>query len=116
MASARRPPAEARHDTTHLLLWEEEKATVNNSPGRLHNPTITDIRDALGRTLREDFELAWKQACTHVGIDVDRSEVTDEQFDRLIAEIATIDPLSHVMAMSWRIRRTASRKLAALGR
>jgi len=89
---------------------------VNDGPARLHNPTVRDIRDALSRTLRDDFELCWKQACAHVGIEVDEMAPSDEEFDRLITEIATIDPLCHVMAMSWRIRRTAARKLAALGR
>jgi len=99
-----------------MSITEGGIATVPATATTLHNPTIDDVRGALTRTLREDFEPAWREACTRVGIHPDAHALGDEEFDRLIAEIATIDPLSRVMALSWRIRRTAARKLAALGR
>ena len=49
-------------------------------------------------------------------IDPDAEQVDDLAFDRLLDSLAEQDPRSRVIATSWRIRRTAARKLAELGR
>ncbi len=80
-------------------------------------PTVDDIRTGLLRVLGED-ELAtlWAASCTRLGVPAETRALSEDQVDRLLGMVAQHDRLCHVMAMSWRIRSTAARKLAALGR
>ncbi len=78
--------------------------------------TLQDVRTGLSRALREDYEATWLAACAAAGTDPGPGDADDPAFDRLLDGIAAQSPLCRVMAMSWRIRRTAARKLEALGR
>jgi hypothetical protein len=70
----------------------------------------------LSRLLGDRYPCVWMGLCSAVGIDAESPVVNDDEFDRLLDEMAQQDALCHVLAMSWRIRRTAAAKLAALGR
>jgi hypothetical protein len=49
-------------------------------------------------------------------VATDAATIDDDHFDRLLDAIAAHNRLCRVMAMSWRIRRTAAFKLATLNR
>ena len=79
-------------------------------------PTLDDLRTGLSRTLGPDFVAAWADICRRADISADVTTLDDRSFDRLLEAIAEQDRLCRVMAMSWRIRRTAAQKLAAINR
>ena len=80
------------------------------------DPTVDQVRDVLRRVLGDLFEQTWSRACVAARVDPDADHADDVGFDRLLDSLAEQDPLSRVIATSWRIRRTAARKLAELGR
>ncbi|GAA1881901.1 hypothetical protein [Lapillicoccus jejuensis] len=80
-------------------------------------PTVTDVRDGLEATLpADDFELVWAEVCARVGVPTTVSVLDDAQLDSLLTQVAAQGSLCRVLAMSWRIRATAARKLTQLGR
>ena len=79
-------------------------------------PTVEDVRIGLRRTLGENFDTVWPDVCARLGVPSDTQTLPDDRFDDLLTAISGHDRLCHVLAMSWRIRRTAARKLAELGR
>jgi hypothetical protein len=79
-------------------------------------PSFSDIRGGLAKTLLDDFQPAWAEICRSAGIAPDCHDLDDEAIDHLLEVIAGRDPLCRVLAMSWRIRRTAAQKLAEIGR
>lgn len=83
--------------------------------GTAQPPTLVDVRTGLNRTLGSQFEDAWLKICVRADISPDADSLDDAQFDQLLDAIADHDRLCRVIAMSWRIRRTAARKLADLG-
>lgn len=79
-------------------------------------PAVEDVRIGLRRTLGENFDTVWPDVCARLGMPPDAQTLPDDRFGDLLTAIADHDRLCHVLAMSWRIRRTAARKLAELGR
>lgn len=80
-------------------------------------PTVGDVRDGLRATLdADDFDRVWADVCRTTSISPDASTVSEATLDHLLTEISAQDRLCNVLAMSWRIRCTAARKLAELGR
>lgn len=90
--------------------------TFTNRRDAVAPPTVGDLKTGLGRTLGQDFESAWADICARADIGTDAATIDDDHFDRLLDAIAAHDRLCRVMAMSWRIRRTAAFKLATLNR
>lgn len=91
-------------------------STISDRSSAIGPPTVEDLREGLRKTLGDGYEEAWRSMCSTLRIDPTASTLTDEEFDRLLDEVASHDRLCHVLSMSWRIRRTAARKLAELGR
>ena len=92
-------------------------AVTRNQSNPSAPPTVDDVRDGLRATLAPvDFERVWTEVCAHVGVPTTVSSLPDSELDALLDQIATQDRLCKVLAMSWRIRCTAARKLHALGR
>ena len=79
-------------------------------------PTLSQVRRALERVLGNEFDGTWHRLCDRLTVDPTADDVDDEQFDRVLTGLEEADPLSRVVATSWRIRRTAARKLAELNR
>lgn len=86
------------------------------STASLGAPTVSDIRSGMERLLTEDFDAVWAELCAAARIPVSTVTLDDTEMDRLLAALAARDALCRVLAMSWQIRRTAARKLSALGR
>ena len=82
----------------------------------LHAPRVDEVRESLRRLLGDDYEAAWAAACARVPMNIDTPVLDEDQFERLLDGLAERGSLSRVIAMSWRIRRTAARKLSELGR
>lgn len=80
------------------------------------DPEVRDVRESLTRVLGDDFEATWADVCGRVPIDPLADVIVDAEFERLITLLAERGSTCRVIAMSWKIRRTAFRKLAALGR
>jgi hypothetical protein len=80
------------------------------------SPTVTDIRDRLERALGAEFDAAWADLCERANIRSDVPPDDELSIEVLLDQVALRDPLCQVMSLSWRIRRTANRKLHALGR
>jgi len=83
---------------------------------RITAPTIGDVRGSLQQVLQEEFDPVWTVVCAAVPVAVTVEQLDEEGLDRFIAALAEQGPLCRVVAMSWKIRRTAARKLAELGR
>jgi hypothetical protein len=80
-------------------------------------PTVLDVRAGLTQTLgAEESDRLWSSICTEVGVHTDATDLDAEQLDRLLTALSGHGRLCNVLAMSWRIRATAARKLADLGR
>jgi hypothetical protein len=90
--------------------------TSTTSHSTVPPPTIDDFRLTLRRSFGDDFNSVWEKMCASAGIPPDARSLDDQQADRLLDVIAAKDRLCHVISMSWRIRLTAARKLAELGR
>lgn len=88
--------------------------TTRRDAGRA--PTLADVRAGLTKTLGDEYDGAWQAACSKAHVAPDATAVDDAQFDALLTAIGERDRLCHVLALSWRIRRTAARKLSELGR
>jgi hypothetical protein len=74
------------------------------------------VRGSLAHVLGAEFETTWTDVCREVPIDPAADTIVDAEFERLITLLAERGSTCRVIAMSWKIRRTAARKLAALGR
>lgn len=80
-------------------------------------PTVVDVREGLAATLpAETFDLVWAEVCARVGVPTTVSVLHEDELDRLLTHVAAQGSLCRVLAMSWRIRSTAARKLTQLGR
>lgn len=80
-------------------------------------PTVTDVREGLAATLPADtFELVWAEVCARTGVPTTVSDLDEADLERLLTHVAGQGSLCRVLAMSWRIRATAARKLTQLGR
>ncbi len=86
------------------------------STASLGAPTVSDIRSGMEQLLTDDFDAVWAELCAAAQIPASIVTLDDTGMDRLLAAVAARDSLCRVLAMSWQIRRTAARKLAALGR
>ena len=120
------------------------RATVSDRRAATTPPTIIDVRNGLRRSLGPAFEDVWETVCLSCDIphsrpprhqaeegDVDAHGATDAgqdvisdvvlseaviDLDRVLDVVADQDALCRVLAMSWRIRRTAAVKLKEIGR
>lgn len=89
--------------------------TVTRPPATA--PTVDDVREGLRATLTPVvFERVWAEVCAQISVPTTVSSLPDSELDALLDQIATQDRLCKVLAMSWRIRCTAARKLHQLGR
>ena len=78
--------------------------------------SFADMRVAAARVFGDDHPATWDTLCAAADVAPDAVDASDEQIDAVLDGLAAHDPLGRVMAMSWRIRRTAARKLTELGR
>lgn len=79
-------------------------------------PTVGDVRTGLQQSLGTSYDAVWAELCDRLRVQPDVASLAPDQLDRLLDQLSQHDPLCRVLAMSWRIRCTASRKLAAVGR
>jgi len=79
-------------------------------------PSVGDLRRGLKQVLDEGYEAVWASICTRAGADPTAANLNDGDFEALLSALGDLGPLCAVLATSWRIRRTAARKLAELGR
>jgi hypothetical protein len=79
-------------------------------------PSAVDVEKGLAQVLGEEGPMVWSDICAqaHVGPAANTIDGTD--LDRLLDVLAAQSRLCAVLAMSWRIRRTAAQRLAELGR
>ena len=90
-------------------------ALVRSDAGRA--PTVHDVRTGLVQTLgAQEGEAVWTSLCTSLGVPAGVDELDPGRFEELLTLLSHHDRLCHVLAMSWRIRSTAARKLAEIGR
>jgi len=92
------------------VLSTQPYPTTSPSPG------IEDVRFGLSKALLGAYEPAWAEICRECGIVPDCTHLDAAKFDHLLEVLARRDPLCRVLAMSWRIRRTAFQKLEQIGR
>ncbi len=79
-------------------------------------PTFASARDGVRQVLGEDFAATWLAVCAAADVPETATGLDDADFTRFLAIVSEESPLLRVLAMSWQIRRTASRKLAEIGR
>ena len=82
------------------------------------HPTVGDVRESAERLLGNEFATIWADVCHQAGV-ADEPAAVDldaDAFGRLLDALAGKGSTSRVIAMSWKIRRTAALKLAELGR
>ena len=79
-------------------------------------PTVDDVRLGLQRTLGCEFVTVWAAVCATLAVAPEITTLPADRFDELLTAVSHHDRLCHVLAMSWRIRCTAARKLAELDR
>ncbi|MEZ5216007.1 MAG: hypothetical protein R2705_02380 [Ilumatobacteraceae bacterium] len=79
-------------------------------------PDILDVKHSLERVLGEEFDAIWADICTSCALGGDEQHLDDGPLDKLLDTLISKGAICRVVAMSWKIRRTAAHKLAALGR
>ncbi len=80
-------------------------------------PTVHDVRTGLEQSLGlKGGEAVWSSLCAALGVRTDVASLEPDRFEELLTLLSRHDRLCHVLAMSWRIRATAARKLADIGR
>jgi hypothetical protein len=90
--------------------------TTSSKNGFIQPPTLADIREGLKRMITEDFDSVWDEICRTAGVSPSAGSLDEAGTDRLLNAVGNYDRMCTVMAMSWRIRLTAARKLAEIGR
>lgn len=80
------------------------------------DPSMAEVRVSLERVIGADFDALWSGICSEARVTPDADTVSDDEFDAVIDAMCRRGSVSRVIGMSWRIRRTAARKLAELGR
>jgi len=89
----------------------QEHAAVNVPP-----PTVPEVRASLERLLGPDFSGIWAAVCVQARIAPEAQLISETEFDELLEAMCARGSICRVIAMSWKIRRTAARKLAEIGR
>ncbi|MGD0810363.1 MAG: hypothetical protein ABSA91_11735 [Acidimicrobiales bacterium] len=90
---------------------------LTQTPSRtVSPPSIQDVRHGMARALGDNFAETWGTICDRCHVPMDAEALNDNDFSRLLDGIADHNALCRVLAMSWKIRRTADRKLTELGR
>jgi hypothetical protein len=79
-------------------------------------PTVPEVRESLERLLGPEFTDVWQDVCLRACIAPEAHMITDVEFDELLEAMCARGSICRVIAMSWKIRRTAARKLAEIGR
>lgn len=79
-------------------------------------PTVPEVRESLERLLGPDFAEVWQAVWVQSRIAPEAHMITDVEFDDLLEAMCARGSICRVIAMSWKIRRTAARKLAEIGR
>ncbi len=78
---------------------------------------MDEVRDdLLANHDQLDAESVWREICERASLPPTASFLSEREFDALVDQIAVHDPLCNLLARSVRIRRTAARRLAELGR
>jgi hypothetical protein len=89
-----------------------EQPTVTSVPP----PTVPEVRASLARLLGPEYDETWTAVCQRADIAPEAITISEPEFDALLDAMCERGSISRVIAMSWKIRRTAARKLAEIGR
>ena len=90
--------------------------TRTTTSADIATPTVPEVRESLERLLGPAFAEVWQDVCLRARVSPEAHMITDVEFDELLEAMCARGSICRVIAMSWKIRRTAARKLAEIGR